>query len=393
MSSENGLLSKATCRSRYNDALSKFAVRHQRVYMLTKGKMVSYGKGAGMSADEIIADAHAVGVENRDEFIRSLWDSSTMRPDDDSPDAEISKQPRKPRKAEPRKHPLHVRNMIGDVDAARNGCADWVRELSPCLDWIGRPPSVQTALWLRALYRPGELLHVTRIGTATAGRLGVNIRPASEWAQMTEDGKPLPGDGIIPQPLTGKPGTTEDGRPSFIANDAVADCPFVLIEFDDLPLPMQYGLWRGFVLSSKLAPALASVTYSGGKSLHALINVGCRTAADWNAVCARFKTLFCSDDEPTYRCDPQSLRIRQATRVPGVWRTGDNGRRTLQELVYLNPDARPGTMWTAPAPQPPPPIDPDGKPPCGDAFGMHLCGVCDRLRDCPFVTAAKGGAR
>ena len=425
--------------TKYREALAAFATPGGR--WANKGALTYWGKAAGLSADDLIADARAHGVNDRDAEIRNGWNDARPKfvngkpTADYTPRARVQAQPR--RKvvwranaptagegtgtaaewqetfAKPGEHPFYVREKIGDLDAAQGGCADWVRELSPCLDWLGEPPTVQTALYMRALFAPSEMVHVLDISDPPNGKPGANIRAAADWVRMIEDGGTLPGDGLLPNPLTGKLGTTTAGKPSYIANSTIADFPFMVIEFDDMPLPLQFAFWRGFALTSRLAPMLVAVTRSGGKSLHGVLHVGCKTADQWDAVRGRLAGLLCSDPEKhtvtdkggnpkdvyPFRCDPQSMRVRQATRLAGARRLDAKHRGAVQELVYLNPRARAGTMWRDAVPMPPPPIDPDGKPPCGEGYGMGMCGVCDALGRCPFAvpdavrgTTMKGGA-
>ena len=298
----------------------------------------------------------------------------------------------KPQPPPPPPHVRHVRDLIGGMGDCGS---DAVRELSPYLDWLGKPPRIQTALFMRAAFAPGEMLHVFRNDVPTAGKPGVNIRPAAEWVELVERGEPLPGDLVIPNPLTGERRETTAGTQSFIAQTCLATFPHMILEFDEMPIAKQCAFWRAFILTSNLAPALVALTFSGNRSIHGLVHVGCATLADWQAVRQRVIALFASDPDETMRADVQAMRPRTGTRLPGV-RRFDNGRR--QMLLYLNPRARAGNMWREPTAEPPPPIDPKGKPPCGVAHGRGMCGACECLRRCPFAdpdavpgTTMKGG--
>jgi len=283
----------------------------------------------------------------------------------------------------------YVRSILDGMDADK-GTADWVRELSPCLDWIGQPPEAQTALFLRAAFRPDERLFIFH--KATRAEPWVNLRPTADWLERMPYER-LSGDLVKINPLTGKEGRTASGQPSFASQDCLSDYPFVLLEFDAMPLPWQFAFWRGFILKCDLADALVSLTFSGGKSLHGLLHVGCHTPDEWQAVRQRLIALFASDEDARFRVDPQALHPLIGTRLPGVTRR-DKG--TLQELVYLNPAARFGNGWIAAEP---PPVD-FTNPPCGEAYGKGLCGVCDSFGRCPFAdrdairgTTLKGGAQ
>ena len=349
-------------RAKYEQALAAFATPGGR--WAHKGALTYWGKAAGLTADDLIADARAHGVNDRDADIRKGWNDARPKFVNGKPTADYT--PRSKPQPPPPAHTHHVRNMLAGLDAA-SGTADWVRELSPCLDWLGNPPTLQTELFMRAAFTPDERVFIFRDDPPTVGTPWVNLRPAADWLERLGL-EPLTGDHVVPNPFTGKQGETTDGKPSFVAQSCLAAFPFLIVEFDAMPLPTQYAFWRAFILTSKLAPALLAVVFSGNKSLHGLVHVGCRTLLDWQAVRNRFAELFASDADSTYRADVQAMRPRTGTRLPGVKRF-DNG--ALQELVYLNPRARAGTMWRDAVPMPPP----------ADDLAAH-CAACDVLNDC-----------
>ena len=74
-----------------------------------KPTFVFWGKAAGMSADEIIADVHAAGVRNRDADIRRAW--KTAHPQGDRPQASWTRTlATKPNP--PPTFPHYVRDMV-----------------------------------------------------------------------------------------------------------------------------------------------------------------------------------------------------------------------------------------------------------------------------------------
>ena len=233
-----------------------------------------------------------------------------------------------------------VDDRNGQVRPTDNGTIDWVRELSPTWKWIDRDPLAQTELFLRAVCAPNDILHVFRKDAPSAGVLGVNLRSAEDWVRDVAHASAW-GDLIVPNPFSGWEGETSGGKKSVIAQSCLASYPYLVLEMDDMPLPMQYAFWRNFILTSKLSDALVSVVHSGNRSLHGLIYVGCRTLLEWHAVRNSIRELFASDDDPMYRADAQAMCPRTATRLPGVKR-GDKG--ILQELVYINPNVRENNM-------------------------------------------------
>jgi hypothetical protein len=131
-------------------------------------------------------------------------------------------------------------------------------------------------------------------------------------------------------------GETADGKKSHIAQSCLARFPFAVIEFDSMPLKAQAAFWRGLLSTSPLAPKVAAITYSGGKSLHGLLHVGCRTLADWQTVRGQLRGLLAADPDPAFRADEQAMQPRTGTRLPGV-RRFSNGK--TQRLLFLNPEA------------------------------------------------------
>ncbi len=124
-----------------------------------------------------------------------------------------------------------------------------------------------------------------------------------------------------------------------------------MIEFDDLPLSLQCAFWLGLLAKSPLAPLVAAITYSGGKSLHGLLHVGCSTLEEWRRVQGKLRGLLATDPEQRmdtngrtiypFRADVQAMHPRQGTRLPGV-RRATNGK--LQELLYLNSSIASATL-------------------------------------------------
>lgn len=327
-------------RRKYEVALRDFATPGNRWRILPR--LVYWGKAAGMTADEIIADAHGADVHNRDADIRRCW--GTARPQyvvHDYPRNGYRKQQATISQPQPT-CPWYVRDTIGDIQVAQGATADIVRDLSPSpIPTDGRE---QTAAFFRSLFAPSDILHVFRTDVPTAGQPDVNIMPCHGWCARIERGAAIPGDLIVPNPFTGAEGKTTDGKKSYIAQSCLAKFPYAVIEFDTLSLSLQYAFWHGLLTKSRLAPYVAAITYSGGKSLHGLLHVGCDTLKEWRAVRDKLCGLLATDTEHhttmdgriiyPYRSDVQAIQPRQGTRLPGVYRS-TNGR--LQELLYLNP--------------------------------------------------------
>ena len=306
-----------------------------------------------MSADEIIADARATGVKDRDADIRRNWNFAKTKGNPSRNEWQRYALRTKPKL--PPTFPRYVRDMVtaGGISPERSehckamspeGCeatsAD-LRALSPFS--VPRDGKAQTAAFLRSLWNGGDVLYVFRDDAPTAGKPGLNLMPCREWLNRIERGETMYGDLIVPNPLTGAEGETTGGKPSYISQSCLARFPFIILEFDSMPLKTQAAFWRGLLTKSPLAPNVAAITFSGGKSLHGLIHAGCNTIAEWQAVRDKLHGLFAADHDPTFRADEQAMRPRTGTRMPGVCRMGDKakGAGKLQSLLYLNPVAVP----------------------------------------------------
>ena len=332
-------------RREYEAALADFAQPGER--WNAKGRLTYWGKAAGLTADEIVADARAQGVTDRDADIRRGWNDA--RPQGDRPQGGWRGTMRTAKPKPPPTFPRYVRDLIGDAQAAQGATAGMVRRLSPFP--IPADGRAQTAAFLRSLFDPADVLHVFRDDVPTAGKPGANLMPCREWLAKVERGDMMPGDLIVPNPFTGAEGETTDGKRSRIAQSCLARFPFAVIEFDAMPLALQFAFWRGLLMKSPLAPKVTSIVYSGGKSLHGLLHVGCRTLADWQIVRGKLRGLLAADPDPAFRADEQAMRPRTGTRLPGVFRFGSGN---LQTLLYLNPEAvRPTAATTATKPNAP----------------------------------------
>ncbi len=208
-----------------------------------------------------------------------------------------------------------------------------------------------------SLFRPDDFLY---IGSEMLGKAGQreHIQTADQWEtffageldSICRDGDPerqrnrLTWLGsnyshVIPNPLTGKP----DENGSYRSEACVREYRFVIAEIDHDPFsldaagnPLPMPLGKQIALICGLGLPVAALTYSGGKSVHALVDVAklnggrpVRDAESWNAVVKR--NLF--GQLAPLGFDPAMSRPGQLSRLPGVWRS-DKGR--FQSLLYIN---------------------------------------------------------
>ena len=76
---------------------------------------------------------------------------------------------------------------------------------------------------------------------------------------------------IIPNPMTGRPGLTGDGKESYACKATVAKAALIVCEFDHLPPKDQLLFWSGVINAHSLD--VVSLVWSGSKSYHALVRV------------------------------------------------------------------------------------------------------------------------
>jgi hypothetical protein len=80
---------------------------------------------------------------------------------------------------------------------------------------------------------------------------------------------------------------------------------------------------------------IVSITSSGGKSLHALVEINASTKADWDKLIGAIKPRLIN-----LGADPGALTAVRLTRLPNCYR----GER-LQQLLYLEPTPRGNPIW------------------------------------------------
>lgn len=178
------------------------------------------------------------------------------------------------------------------------------------------------------------------------------VRDAFELADAWRNGERVPPLACINQ-VTG-----DAGRGGSYRNDeTVAVWRHVRIEFDDLPLPLQAAFWLGAWRTHALP--VRAVTFSGGKSLHALLRIEecpdrvpgtqpsgqhvreISNAADMDFYRRQWGILaraIASDPDAALRCDLNAPNPSSMIRLAGHLRTDYKGGRhapTWQRLLFI----------------------------------------------------------
>lgn len=296
-----------------------------------KGRLTYWGRAAGLTAEDIIADARAAGVTDRDGDIRRGWA--------DAPHSERTQGGWHTPRAHKPKAPTFP-NYVRDMIAAGGGSATVADLTAMSPSAILPTPQLQTRDFFRACYDGGDMLFIDNSERHQLGEIGANIKTVDAWVDWCCLAGDMGGDILLPNPLTGKPAENAQGYQSYTASACIATFPFIVIEFDAMPIEAQCAFWRGILAKSPIGRKVVSITHSGGKSLHGLVYVGADTVEAWRNSAAGLRRMLCADSDEAYRCDPAALSSpRQGTRLPGVARRG-KGAGQMQNLVYLNPTAR-----------------------------------------------------
>lgn len=248
--------------------------------------------------------------------------------------------------------PDKVRGTVARLVIEGHGATSkTLREMSPSA--IPSAPAEQAAAHLNAL--GADWRWQTWAGTiGPTGKRGGIVAPCALADTIRAGLADIPTH-VALNPLTGKEGRTKEGIPSFDCADTVAAFPFALLEFDAMPLPDQCALFAALI--RKKPGRVVSLTFSGGKSIHAVVLIHEahdrrpktlpptrqlreeRTEADiekWRGEMDALCRLFASSDNPAERIDlAPTMNPAIHTRLAGAYRA-DKGRR--QTLLYLDAD-------------------------------------------------------
>lgn len=214
------------------------------------------------------------------------------------------------------------------AECERNGrgaTAEDIMRRSPVpLDW----PAEQGWRALEFLYGEDELLFAG--DDTTPGVAGRSIRTRAEWCEAFKAAGGATVPKLIPNPLTGNSAPKRSGDGTTMRGDGcVAAYRFAVAESDSMSLEDQLSFWAG-------CPSLpvAMLTFSGSKSIHALLRVDCVDAAEWESRIAG--ELFPGFLVPL-GMDAACKNPARLTRMPGFNRTDT---KQIQRCVYLAPEGK-----------------------------------------------------
>lgn len=178
------------------------------------------------------------------------------------------------------------------------------------------PATIFPTRFLELLYQPGEKVLVFDVFASQ----GQAFWPSDELPVAGKDGvwflaQPVNGQSV-PNPRTGKM--------SRRSQESVTAFRYLVLESDKAEMRD----WLGLLVQLPLQ--IDAIYTSGGKSVHALVRVDCRTHEEWeNYVRGLMPTLNLLGMAGV---DPATLTSVRLTRLPGCMRNGK-----LQKLLYLRP--------------------------------------------------------
>ena len=306
------------CQQRYEAVLSAFAQAGNRYALIPE--LTAKGKAAGLTADDIIADARQNGVCNRDADIRRMFNGSTITANNRRRGYAPMKR-MKPHKPKIKTYPDEVRERIAWGASFARSADLMAASPIPTADLKG---AAAARAMLDVMFKPDDLILV---GTMKNGCSERNLRPVRDWL---DDPHLMDYEQVKINPFTGNEADGGKNGKTRIGEKCVARYNLLLLEFDGLLLEDQCRFWAG--MFERNMPVLA-VVYSGGKSLHGLLRIGAANERIWFDRCNQAKALYCADPDERYRADIQAMRPAVAVRLAGAIR---KDTRREQRLLYLD---------------------------------------------------------
>ena len=225
-----------------------------------------------------------------------------------------------------------------------DGCMDWNDVIEYDGDGvtyeIQKPltPAEQLITYLETLFHPNELvgyvandvwlgpdgkwMPLKGVYDRTAGELIASIKKHPDDLGATiGDWKQECGAWIRFNPLDGQG----------VKNENVTRFDYALVESDDMPVSEQDALYR------KLELPIATLTHSGGKSLHAIVRVDAKDSEEYRK---RVDFLYEFLEKNGLKVDKQNRNPSRLSRMPGVTR-----KEQMQILVATNIGRKSWADW------------------------------------------------
>ena len=192
----------------------------------------------------------------------------------------------------------------------------FIADRSPC-----RPDTFRSTDVLAMLYRDGERVVIFD---------DMRSQGQALWERDLYPAQPLPTagpDGIwfLVNPVTGEfhPNPRLGGKRSRRSEEAVTSFRFAVLESDIADTAQ----WLTLLFNLPLR--IVAIYSSGGRSVHALVQIDASSKADWDSKVAVWKA-----DLVRLGADRAALTAVRLSRLPQAWRS-----ERQQRLIYLNPHA------------------------------------------------------
>ncbi|MDB6077645.1 MAG: hypothetical protein JWO82_1392 [Akkermansiaceae bacterium] len=190
---------------------------------------------------------------------------------------------------------------------------------------VPRTPEGQCIAYLGRIVQPGRFYNAV----ADLDGDGVILPGASlssdELCAETAAKLPSLGSGMLIRPNAVS--EVGSGRDQCHCDLDVTHYDFAVMECDHLAIDLQEALLAKFIVDGL---DIRACTFSGGKSVHALIWVGATDLADYRA---KVRPLF--DALVPFGFDPATKNPSRMSRLPGSTRRLSDGTTRLQDLRYL----------------------------------------------------------
>lgn len=189
----------------------------------------------------------------------------------------------------------------------------FITDRSPC-----RPDYLGSTDVLALIYQPGEMVLIFEVMQSQGQAL---------WDHDMYPGQIVPSTGpdgvwFLANPVDGErhPNPRLGGKLSRRSEESVMSFRYAVLESDKADAAQ----WLTLLINLRLR--IVAIYTSGGRSIHALVQIDATSKADWDARVAKFKP-----DLVRLGADPAALTAVRLSRLPQAWR-GDRQQR----LIYLN---------------------------------------------------------
>jgi hypothetical protein len=184
------------------------------------------------------------------------------------------------------------------------------------------PTDILPAEFLNALYEPGENVIVFDAFKSQ----GQSVYKHGSDANSLDGFRVGRQEGVwfLNQPVDGEYHANDEGNQSRRSKESVTSWRYLVVESDKVPTDQ----WLKMLVQQPLR--IAAITFSGKKSIHALVRVDASSKEDFDRIAEPIKKALVP-----VGADQGAMSAVRLTRLPNCTR-GETGQ--VQKLLYLNPD-------------------------------------------------------